>query len=83
MQAGCRPRRVLGCARQPAHGRAAQDFGLVDAALVPWFTRMPVLAHYRGFSMPAEHTRARPRRGCTSSSYLRARTQCCRPAASL
>ena len=36
-----------------------QDFTLVDAALVPWFTRMAVLEHYRSFHLPPELTRAR------------------------
>ncbi|KAK9846292.1 hypothetical protein WJX81_001054 [Elliptochloris bilobata] len=36
---------------------AGQEFSLVDAAIIPWFTRMPVLQHYRSFHLPDKLTR--------------------------
>ena len=30
-----------------------KEFSLVDASLLPFFLRLPVLQHYRGFSLPA------------------------------
>lgn len=29
------------------------EFGMVDIALVPWFIRMFILEHYRGFGLPS------------------------------
>lgn len=31
-----------------------KDFSLADAALLPWFLRLYILEHYRGYKLPAE-----------------------------
>ena len=31
------------------------EFSLVDASLLPFFLRLPMLHHYRGFSLPQVH----------------------------
>ena len=31
-----------------------KNFSMVDIALVPWFIRMFILEHYRGFGLPAD-----------------------------
>ena len=31
------------------------EFSLVDASLLPFFLRLPVLQHYRGFGLPEVH----------------------------
>ena len=31
-----------------------KDFSMVDIALLPWFIRLFILEHYRGFGLPAD-----------------------------
>ena len=38
-----------------------REFSLVDCAILPWFLRMPVLEHYRGFHVPGHLTQVRRR----------------------
>lgn len=37
---------------QPASCSTVLQFTLVDASLAPFFLRLPVLKHYRGFDLP-------------------------------